>query len=143
MMQVFLLTNEMFERSREVGYAKFTQMAEKYAKLINEIKKVDGNKIVVISMHEDLEEGFIKLKTAGRMIESNGVIEGNFTIAIRSLCDNGNYIFRLKNSGNDITKTPIGMFEETEIENDFKIVDKAIREYYELDKIEDKKEEEK
>ena len=68
------------------------------------------------------------------MIESNGVIEGNFTVAIRTMCDNGKYVFRLKNTGNDITKTPIGLFTEEEIENDFKIVDKAIREYYDLDK---------
>ena len=27
-------------------------------------------------MHEEIEEGQVKLKTAGKMIESNGVIEG-------------------------------------------------------------------
>ena len=132
----FLLTNEMFERARETGYTKFTQIAEKFYNLIKEIKKIDGGKVVVISMHEEIEEGQVKLKTAGKMIESNGVIEGNFTVAIRTMCDNGKYVFRLKNTGNDITKTPIGLFTEEEIENDFKIVDKAIREYYDLDKIE-------
>lgn len=132
----FLLTNEMFERARETGYTKFTQIAEKFYNLIKEIKKIDGGKVVVISMHEEIEEGQVKLKTAGKMIESNGVIEGNFTVAIRTMCDNGKYVFRLKNTGNDITKTPIGLFTEEEIENDFKIVDKAIREYYDLDKVE-------
>ena len=132
----FLLTNEMFERAREIGYTKFTQIAEKFYNLIKEIKKIDGGKVVVISMHEEIEEGQVKLKTAGKMIESNGVIEGNFTVAIRTMCDNGKYVFRLKNTGNDITKTPIGLFTEEEIENDFKIVDKAIREYYDLDKVE-------
>lgn len=138
----FLLTNEMFERARETGYTKFTQIAEKFYNLIKEIKKIDGGKVVVISMHEEIEEGQVKLKTAGKMIESNGVIEGNFTVAIRTMCDNGKYVFRLKNTGNDITKTPIGLFTEEEIENDFKIVDKAIREYYELDKEENKESEE-
>lgn len=139
----FLLTNEMFERARETGYTKFTQIAEKFYNLIKEIKKIDGGKVVVISMHEEIEEGQVKLKTAGKMIESNGVIEGNFTIAIRTMCDNGKYVFRLKNTGYDITKTPIGLFDDgvEEIENDFKIVDKAIREYYELDKVEEKEEE--
>lgn len=138
----FLLTNEMFERARETGYTKFTQIAEKFYNLIKEIKKIDGGKVVVISMHEEIEEGQVKLKTAGKMIESNGVIEGNFTIAIRTMCDNGKYVFRLKNTGCDITKTPIGLFDDgvEEIENDFKIVDKAIREYYDLDKVEEKKE---
>ncbi len=141
----FLLTNEMFERARETGYTKFTQIAEKFYNLIKEIKKIDGGKVVVISMHEEIEEGQVKLKTAGKMIESNGVIEGNFTIAIRTMCDNGKYVFRLKNTGCDITKTPIGLFDDgvEEIENDFKIVDKAIRDYYELDKVEEKKEGEK
>lgn len=137
----FLLTNEMFERAKEVGYTKFTQIAEKFYNLIKEIKKIEGGKIVVISMHEEIEDGVVKLKTAGRMIESNGVIEGNFTIAIRTMCDNGKYIFRVKNTGDDITKTPIGMFEENEIDNDFKIVEKAVREYYELDNVVEEKEE--
>ena len=46
----------------------------------------------------------------------------------------GNYIFRLKTNGQDCVKTPIGLFDEEQMENDLKLVDDKIREYYELDK---------
>jgi len=137
----YLLTNELFARSKETGYGKFTQIAEKFHNLINAIKKVDGGKVVVITMHEEIEDESVKIKSAGKMIESNGVIEGNFTIAIRSICENDEYSFMMKNTGNDITKTPMGMFEDNKVENDFKIVEQAVREYYGLDKQEEPKEE--
>ena len=44
------------------------------------------------------------------------------------------------NQFNDVAKTPIGMFDDISIENDLTIVDKAIREYYEME-IKDEQEE--
>ena len=46
-----------------------------------------------------------------------------------------NYIFRLKNNGQDCVKTPIGMFEEEEMENDLKKVDEIIKDYYGLKEL--------
>ena len=54
------------------------------------------------------------------------------TIALRCMCDGTKHYFRTQNDGNDITKSPEGMFE-LEIENDLKTVDTAIREYWGLD----------
>ena len=42
-----------------------------------------------------------------------------------------NYQFRTITNGVDTCKTPIGMFSSKFIENDLKIVDNLIREYYE------------
>ena len=67
-------------------------------------------------------------------------IQGMFTVCIRSMFDNGQYIFRLKTNGQDCVKTPFGMFESDTMENDLKEFDKVVRDYYELDKI--KKEDE-
>ena len=50
------------------------------------------------------------------------------------MCSDGKYIFRTHNNGQDITKSPFDMFEEDEVDNDLKAIDKVIREYYELDK---------
>jgi hypothetical protein len=43
---------------------------------------------------------------------------------------NGNYSFRTQNSGNDTVKSPMGMFEAPEIDNDLALVDSIICEYY-------------
>lgn len=144
----FLMTNYLFAKINEKGYTKFEKIASDFENFISEIKKIEGGKVVVFSMHEQNNDGEIALKTAGKMVDNLSVIEGNITIAIRSVCTEGTYLFSLRNNGHDITKTPIGMFENAEMENDFKVVDEAIREYYDLDKEEEKakeikKEEEK
>ena len=57
-----------------------------------------------------------------------------FTIALRCMSDNSKHFFRTQSDGSDICKTPLGMFEDKEIDNDLKAVDTVIREYYELNK---------
>jgi hypothetical protein len=83
------------------------------------------------------DEGNVKPKTIGKLLDDKVNIQGMFTICLRSMFDNGNYIFRLKTNGQDCVKTPIGLFEEEQMENDLKLVDTKIREYYDLDKKEE------
>ena len=42
----------------------------------------------------------------------------------------GKYVFATNTDGLDVTKTPIGMFDQDYIENDLSIVNQKIREYY-------------
>lgn len=131
----YLITNEFMKNSSIKGYDKYNDMANNFWNLINGIKNIDGGKTVYIIMHEDTDEfGNIKPKTIGKLLDDKCNIQGLFTICLRSIYENGNYIFRLKTNGQDCVKTPIGMFEEDEIENDLKLVDTKIREYYNLDK---------
>ena len=69
--------------------------------------------------------------------------EGLYTIVLRATNENGKFQFRTKTAGNDIVKTPIGLFEEELIDNDLKLVDNTICEYYEINKEEKKEEENK
>lgn len=57
-----------------------------------------------------------------------------FTIVLRCMSDNNKHYFTTQSNGNDVAKTPLEMFENNEIDNDLKMVDTTIREYYELDK---------
>jgi len=139
----YLITNEFMNKSSVKGFDKYNEMGNNFFNLINGIKNIEGGKTVYLIMHEDIdEEGNVKPKTIGKLLDDKVNIQGMFTICIRSMFDNGNYIFRLKTNGQDCVKTPIGLFEEDQIENDLKLVDEKIREYYELDK-EEKKDEEK
>ena len=140
----YLLTNEFMNKSSVKGFDKYNEMANNFFMLINAIKNLDGGKTVYLIMHEDTDEfGNIKPKTIGKLLDDKVNIQGMFTICIRSMFDNGNYIFRLKTNGQDCVKTPFGMFETDTMENDLKEFDKVVREYYELDKVEEKKEGEK
>ena len=133
----YLLTNEFMNKSSVKGYDKYNEMANNFFMLINAIKNLDGGKTVYLIMHEDIDEfGNVKPKTIGKLLDDKVNIQGMFTICIRSMFDNGNYIFRLKTNGQDCVKTPFGMFETDTMENDLKEFDKVVREYYELDKEE-------
>jgi hypothetical protein len=131
----YLITNEFMNKSSVKGFDKYNEMGNNFFNLINGIKNIEGGKTVYLIMHEDTDdEGNVKPKTIGKLLDDKVNIQGMFTICIRSMFDNGNYIFRLKTNGQDCVKTPIGLFEEEQIENDLKLVDDKIREYYELDK---------
>ena len=133
----YLITSEFMNKSSIKGYDKYNELANNFWNLINGIKNIEGGKTVYLIMHEDTDDnGNVKPKTIGKLLDDKVNIQGMFTICIRSMFDNGNYIFRLKTNGQDCVKTPFGMFESDSMENDLKEFDKVVREYYELDKIE-------
>lgn len=134
----YLITNEFMNKSSVKGFDKYNEMGNNFFNLINGIKNIEGGKTVYLIMHEDTDEnGNIKPKTIGKLLDDKVNIQGMFTVCIRSMFDNGNYIFRLKTNGQDCVKTPFEMFETETMENDLKQFDKVVREYYDLDKTEE------
>ena len=131
----YLITTEFMSKSTIKGFDKYNELANNFWNLIQGIKNIKGGKTVFLIMHEDTDDdGNVKPKTIGKLLDDKVNIQGMFTVCIRSMYENGNYIFRLKNNGQDCVKTPIGMFESEEMENDLKKVDEIIRDYYDLDK---------
>lgn len=116
----------------------YNEIGDYYWTLIEFVKnKLDNDKIVYFNMHEEVQEnGDIKPKTIGKLLDDKVCIEGMFTIALRCMVDNNKHYFKTQSNGSDICKTPMGMFEDLEIDNDLKMVDTTIREYYELNKNE-------
>lgn len=140
----YLLTMEMMKKAKETGYGKFTDIALNYWKLIDFIKNLDGNKRVYLMSHEEVDEnGFVGVKTVGKMLSNQCCVEGLYTIVLRATTENGKYQFQTASLGNDIVKAPMGMFDTPLIDNDLKLVDDTICEYYEINKEEKKDEEEK
>ena len=94
-----------------------------------EVKEPD--KIVYIIFHEDIDEsGIVWLKTIGKQLDRKVCLEGMVTICLRCMSENRNHFFRTVTDGSDITKTPEEMFRTPEIENNLKLVDDTIREFY-------------
>jgi hypothetical protein len=109
--------------------------------LVEFSKSLPENKIIYFVMHEDKNEfGDIRPKTIGKILDEKCCLEGMFTIVLRATRNNEKYVFRTQSDGSDVTKSPIGLFEDMEIDNDLKVVDDKIREYYDL-KGENKNEE--
>lgn len=129
----YVMSNEFMRRSNERGYDKFTDIGKNAWNIINMASNLEPNKRVYILSHtESTEQGKIKAKTIGKMLDDKITLEGMFSIVLRSQIVNEQYVFSTRNNGNDTCKTPMGMFEQAHIENDLMAVDKAITEYYDL-----------
>lgn len=120
--------NQTFELYNEIGDNFYSLI--KY--IVDELPS-DMN--VYIVMHEDKNEfGDIKPKTIGKLLDDKVCIEGMFTIVLRALKVDGKYLFSTNTDGLDVTKTPMGMFDQIYIDNDLDLVDNTIREYYKEEK---------
>lgn len=128
----YMMTFENFEKSANKGYDKFTTMAKNYYDLIKSAISCGDEKIVYVITHEEIDDvnQLYRPKTIGKMLSNQLVIEGLFSVVLRSLYKNGEYIFQTQNDGTSVCKSPMDMFENKEIPNDLFEVDKIIREYY-------------
>ncbi|MCH5147609.1 MAG: hypothetical protein J1F61_06400 [Clostridiales bacterium] len=129
----YLLSFELFNRSAEIGYAKFTEMAKHFYDLIQfVIKEMPSDCIVYFLHHTEIIDGRIKAKTIGKMLDEKLTVEGLFSIVLMAQNNDGLHIFLTQSDGKSTVKTPIEMFDKPEIDNDLKLVDTTIREYYNL-----------
>ena len=127
----YLLCFELFDRSAETGYTKFTEMAMHFYNLIQfVIKKMPNDCIVYFLHHTEEIDGRLKAKTIGKMLNEKLTVEGLFSIVLMAQNVDGKHIFITQSDGRSTVKTPMEMFEEAEIDNDLKYVDTIIREYY-------------
>ena len=126
----YLLVNELFDRSKEKGYDKFTDIAVNFRNLVHFVNDMpDDDKIVYFLHHSEADtDGREKAKTIGRMLDEKLTLEGCFDIVL--YCQD--HKFYTQAEGMSTAKTPEGLFDDVEIPNDLKAVDKAIREYYGL-----------
>lgn len=135
----YLMTNQFMKGHASTGagnaiFSFYNDLGDRFWSLVRfVVEQTPENKIVYFIMHEDKNDfGDIKPKTIGKMLDEKVCVEGMFTIVIRSVLSNGKHVFKTQTDGFDVCKTPIGMFESAEIDNDLKLVDTTIREYYEL-----------
>ena len=134
----YLMTNQFMrghsgDKSGGNTFDLFNSIADNFWSLINYIKTLPEDKLVYITMHEDMNDfGMRKLRTIGKLLNEKVCIEGMCTVVLRAETMGGKYSFVTQNEGNDISKSPKGMFDEIRIPNDLKAVDTAIREYWGL-----------
>ena len=125
----YLLVNELFDRTYEKGYDKFTSMASKFRDLIHFVNELENDNLIVYFLHhsETDTDGREKVKTIGKMLDEKLTVEGCFDIVL--YCQD--HKFFTQANGQSTAKSPEGMFD-LEIPNDLKAVDTAIRDYYEM-----------
>ena len=119
-------------------YALYSQIGLSIWEFVKTIQQHPSSARVYMMMHEETDDfGNVKPRTLGKLVEQKICLEGMVTICLRAAVDNrGKHIFMTNSNGLDVTKTPMGMFENMDIDNDLAVVDQTIVDYYNINKEE-------
>lgn len=132
----YLMVDQFMANVQLKGYEKYNIMAQNFTNLIEQARQLPEDKIVYFMGHSDqTDSGREHFKTIGRMIDNYVTLEGKFTTVLKSVVKDGKYYFQTHNSGSDTVKSPLGMFESDLVDNDLKMVDDIMREYWNIPRV--------
>ena len=132
----YLLCFESFAKAKESGYGKYTDMALHFYNLIQFVITQTPDDTIVYFLHHtetDGNTGKVKAKTLGKMLDTQLTVEGLFAIVLMCTTDGKRHTFITQSDGLTTCKSPMDMLDP-EMDNDLKLVDDKIREYYEMGK---------
>jgi hypothetical protein len=125
------LTGEFMRRSGETGYQKYTDIGRNVWNICMAAGDLAPHRRIYILSHTSTDEfGHTRMKTVGKMVDQYVVPEGFFTIVLRTLRRDQQYVFSTQTNGLDCCKSPLGMFEDQFIDNDLAEVDRTVCEFY-------------
>lgn len=126
--------------STKTGFEKFNSIGFNFIGLVRSIATLTDRDTVVYFLHhtEMGDDGRIKAKTLGKLIDNHYTLEGLFSVVLMTDVDKGEYKFITQGGGFSTAKSPMGMLPAV-MENDLKAVDTAIRDYWGMAPIVDEK----
>ncbi len=132
----YTMANEFMRRvldkeSGNAAFAKYNEIARSAWDIFIAAQNAPDDVIVYVLSHTQTDDrGLTKCKTIGKLLDEKITIEGLFTIVMKAVKRDGNYLFTTQNDGYDTIKTPMGMFESETIDNDLLTVTQTIKSYY-------------
>ena len=130
----YLMVNEFFDRAKDTGYQKYTDIGLHFRNLVHHINQNLPDDVIVYFLHHteiDSNTGKTKAKTVGKMLDTYLTVEGCFNIVLQAVAEGKEHYFLTQSDGSNTAKSPEEMFD-VKIANDLNFVDNAIREYYGL-----------
>lgn len=127
-----IMVDDEVKRMKEKGYDKWIDLAQCVWELVSDAHLYRDDLTVVFMAHTQTERDdsgfyFTRIKTSGRKLEKI-CLESKFTTVLFAKCIDGRYIFET-HAKNSTAKSPMGAFEENEIDNDVAEVIKRLEEY--------------
>lgn len=130
----YLMVNEFFDRAKDTGYQKYTDIGLHFRNLVHHINQNLPDDVIVYFLHHteiDSNTGKTKAKTVGKMLDNYLTVEGCFNIVLQAVAEGSEHYFVTQSDGSNTAKSPEDMFA-IKIANDLRAVDTAIRDYYGL-----------
>jgi len=127
-----IMVDDEVKRMKEKGYDKWIDLAQCVWELVSDAHLYRDDLTVVFMAHTQTERDdsgyyFTRIKTSGRKLEKI-CLESKFTTVLIAKCIDGRYIFET-HAKNSTAKSPMGAFEENEIDNDVAEVIRRLEEY--------------
>lgn len=127
-----LMVADEVRRMKEKGYDKWQDLAQCVWMLLDSLYSYRDDLTIIVICHsqtqkEDDGYTFTRIKTSGKKLDKLNV-ESKLTTVLYAVAKDGKYIFKT-HAENSTAKTPLGAFEDDEIENDIVKVLKALEEY--------------
>ena len=127
-----IMIDDEMRRSKEKGFDKWADMASCIWELVSESHMYRDDLTVIFVAHVQTEKDdsgvtWSRIKTSGKKLDKI-VLESKFTTVLFAKCIEGKYKFETQ-SKNSTAKSPMGAFNEFEIDNDIKVVMDALKEF--------------
>ena len=136
----YILSYEFVDRATEVGYQKFSELAQHLMEILrySEIMREDCTMVFLThseNVGTEIDPKYV-IKTIGKLLAEKVTLEGLFTYIFCTKVEEGDdgrmeYKLITNNDGKCLAKTPMGMFKELEIDNDLNQILEVIKQYNE------------
>jgi hypothetical protein len=136
----YIMSYEFVDRATEVGYGRFSEIAQHMMEILRYSEQMREDCTMVFLTHSDnvgteIDPKYV-IKTIGKLLSEKVTLEGLFTYIFFTKVEEGDdgkmkYKLVTNNDGKCLAKTPMGMFEELEIDNDLNQILQVIKEYNE------------
>lgn len=136
----YVLSYEFVDRATEVGYTKFSELAQHAMEILRYSEKMrEDCKMIFLTHSENVGDNVnpkFVIKTVGKLLSEKVTLEGLFTYIFFTKVsegDSGRMEYKLitNNDGTCVAKTSFGMFEDLEIDNDLDKIIEVIDDYNE------------
>ena len=136
----YIMSYEFVDRATEIGYSRFSEIAQHMMEILRYSEQMREDCTMCFLTHSenvgtDIDPRYV-IKTIGKLLSEKVTLEGLFTYIFFAKTEEGDdgrmqYKLVTNNDGKCLAKTPMGMFEELEIDNDLNEILKVIKEYNE------------
>lgn len=136
----YILSYEFVDRATEIGYSKFSELAQHLMEILRYSEQMRDDCTMCFLTHcentgTEIDPKYV-IKTIGKLLSEKVTLEGLFTYIFFAKTEEGDdgkmeYKLVTNNDGKCLAKTPMGMFEELEIDNDLAQILQIIKEYNE------------
>jgi hypothetical protein len=125
-----IMVGDEMRRSKEKGYDKWVDLAQSVWDIVDIANTLPFTVAFMAHAQSERDDSgfvFTRIKTSGRKLDKI-VLESKFTTVLLAKCVDGRYQFET-HAKNSTAKSPMGLFDEQEIDNDLASVLAAIEAY--------------